>query len=78
MFTSSGKPSMVKTTSLASATARGESAQAAPRPRSGSALARVRVCNVTAKPLARMWPHIEAPMTPVPIQPIRINSPAAP
>src|SRR5581483_7260535 len=71
--TSAGKPTMVKTTSEAAATARGESAHAAPRATSGSAFARVRLKTVAAKPLAIRWPHIEAPITPVPIHPRRVR-----
>ena len=62
---------MVKITSAAAATARGVSAQTAPRASSGSARVRVRVKTVARWPAAIRWPHIEAPMMPVPIQPMR-------
>ena len=43
----------------------------APRRRSASALARVRVVTVTGCPASSRCPHMLDPMTPVPIQPIR-------
>ena len=63
---------MVKTTSEASATARGLSAQAAPKDKSFSALALVRLNTVAAKPARIKCPHMLAPITPVPIQPMRV------
>ena len=63
---------MVKITSAASATACGLSAQRAPRARSGSAFARVRLWTVAAKPASSRWPHMLLPITPVPIQPTRV------
>src|SRR4051794_19114904 len=63
---------MLKTTSDASATARGFGAYVAPRSISGWALLRDRLKIVTRYPAERTWPHIDAPITPVPIQPIRV------
>src|SRR5688500_5410627 len=58
-------------TSAAAATARGESAQVAPAASRGSALSRVRLYTVVGYPAAIRCPHIDWPMTPVPIQPTR-------
>ena len=70
--TSRGKPTIVKTTSDAWATARGESASLAPFSTSGLALSAVRLKTVALYPAAIRWPHIDRPITPVPIQPIRV------
>ena len=63
---------MVKITSDASATALGLSAHAAPAASSGSAFDRVRLNTVAAKPARSKWPHMLVPITPVPIQPMRV------
>lgn len=73
--TSAGYPTIVKITSETAATAHGVSAQKAPRASRGSARARVRVKMVARWPAAMRWPHIEAPMIPVPIQPMRVGEP---
>ena len=70
--TSAGYPTIVNTTSEAAATALGESAQAAPFATRGSAFHRVRLKTVAEKPASIKWPHMLAPITPVPIQPIRV------
>ena len=46
---------------------------AAPAASSGSALLRVRLHTVAAKPRAEQCPHMLDPITPVPIQPIRVT-----
>ena len=65
---------MVNTTSAAPATSAGVSAQLAPRSSSGSARFRVREETEARNPLANRCPHMEVPITPVPIQPIRVVS----
>ena len=63
---------MVKVTSAAAATARGLSAQRAPAAKSGSAFDLVRLNTVAASPARIRCPHMLAPITPVPIQPMRV------
>ncbi len=71
--TSGGKPTIVNTTSDASATALGESAHAAPLASNAPALSLPRVWTVMPYPFAMRCPHIGPPMTPVPIHPIRVS-----
>src|SRR5262245_34366422 len=65
---------MENTASDAAATPAGESPHAAPRSSRGSARSRLLVYTVTEYPASSTWPHIELPMTPVPIQPTRSAS----
>src|ERR687889_666802 len=65
---------MLKVTSAASATARGESAQAMPSAMSHSALARVRLWPITVWPAASSRLAIRPPMTPSPTKPISAMS----
>ena len=67
--TSVGKPTMVKTMSDRAATSPGVSAHAAPRSSSASARDRVRENTVTGYPASSRCPHIDEPITPLPIQP---------
>ena len=70
--TSRGKPTMLKITSLRSATDFGVSAQVAPCSRTESAVSRVRVYTVAEKPRSMRWAHMLRPMTPRPIHPMRV------
>ena len=63
---------MLKTTSLRSATARGLSAHAAPFSSTDSAVERVRVKTVASNPWSMTCAHMLRPMTPSPIQPMRV------
>ena len=72
---------MVKMTSLPAAASRGVAAHTAPFARRSAAFSRVRVCTRTAHPAASRCPHIERPMTPIPIQPTEprmMNLPGGP
>ncbi len=62
----------MNTTSDAAATDRGESASFAPLSISALAFSGVRLNTVAGYPAAIRWPHIDEPITPVPIQPIRV------
>ncbi len=70
--TSLGKPTIVNTTSEASATALGEPAHFAPFARSDSAFSLRRLKIVAAKPADIRCPTMLDPITPVPIQPMRV------
>ena len=70
--TSAGWPTIEKTTSDASATARGDLPAFAPRSSKGRSFADERLKAVTPNPAARTCPHIDEPMTPVPIHPTRV------
>src|SRR5512141_690257 len=72
--TSAGNPTIVNVTSQDSATAFGESAHFAPFSRRGRAFSFVRENTLTPYPFARRWPHIDSPITPVPIHPTRVDS----
>lgn len=63
---------MEKTTSDWEAREFGEAARLAPMARRGWALEIVRLKTVTEYPALIRCPHIDRPMTPVPIQPIRV------
>ena len=63
---------MLKTTSLCSATARGLSAQTAPSSSTDAAVARVLVKTVAENPWSIRCAHMLRPMTPSPIQPMRV------
>jgi hypothetical protein len=65
---------MLNTTSEDPATAPGESAHVAPFTRRGRAFSFVREYTVMRYPLARRCPHIDSPITPVPIHPTRVVS----
>jgi hypothetical protein len=65
---------MLNTTSEDPATAPGESAHFAPLATSGRAFSFEREYTVTPYPFARMCPHIDNPITPVPIHPMRVVS----
>ena len=68
--TSSGNPTMAQDMSEAAATSAGVSAHTAPRSISPRAFDLVRVVTVTRYPASRTWPHMAAPITPVPTHPI--------
>ena len=70
---------MTITTSEASASARGESPQAAPAASRSAALSLVRFQTVTGNPAAKRRPDICCPIRPIPTNPIRcIYSPPCP
>src|SRR5512143_660170 len=72
--TSAGNPTIAKVTSEAAATALEESAHFAPFSKRGRAFSFVRENTVTRYPFARRWPHIDSPITPVPIHPTVVAS----
>src|SRR5215472_2702372 len=71
--TSGGPGSEVNTSSAASATARGVSAHAAPRPRHGSAAARRRSCTTRSWPAFCRLAAMPEPIIPNPMNPIFIS-----
>ena len=72
--TSAGNPTMAKVTSDAAATAAGVSAQVAPAASSAPAFLRVLVWTVIGYPADCRCPHIDVPITPVPIHPTDVVS----
>lgn len=72
--TSLGKPTIEKITSLHPATACGDSHQLAPRPTSESARDCVRLKMLVRYPASIKLEHMLSPITPVPIQPIDVDS----
>src|SRR5436190_15679501 len=70
--TSLGKPTMANTTSEFSATALGEAAHLAPFARTDSAFSLRRLKTVAVKPADSRCPTMLDPITPVPIQPMRV------
>src|SRR5512140_711810 len=72
--TSAGNPTIVNVMSEDSATAFEESVHFAPFSRRGRAFSFVRENTVMRYPFARRWPHIDSPITPVPIHPTFVAS----